>query len=93
MTWSDWLRSVVRTVLPGAWAAFVLWLASLGLPQSFTDWLASDTVATHVLELAAFAVVYGFVRFIEPHLPDWLTRLFLGSAKAPTYVKPLHAAD
>lgn len=87
MTASDWLRSVVRTVLPGAWSAFVLWLASLGLPQSFTDWLNSETVATQVVQLAAFAVVYGFVRYIEPHIPDWLTRVFLGSAKQPTYIE------
>lgn len=85
MTMSDWLRSVVRTVLPGAWTALVLWLVSLGLPQGFTDWLNSETVVTQVVQLAAFAVVYGFVRFIEPHIPDWMTRLFLGSAKAPTY--------
>jgi hypothetical protein len=85
MTMSDWLRSVVRTVLPGAWAAFVLWLVSLGLPQAFTDWLASESVVTHVVELAAFAAVYGFVRYLEPHIPDWLTRLFLGSAKQPQY--------
>lgn len=82
---SDWLRSLVRTVVPGAWAAFVLWLASLGLPQAAVDWLGSETVAAKVAELAALAVVYGFVRWVEPHLPDWLTRVFLGSAKAPSY--------
>jgi hypothetical protein len=85
MTWSDWLRSVVRTVLPGVWSAFVLWLVSLGLPQGFTDWLNSETVVTHVFELASFAVVYGFIRWVEPHIPDWLTRVFLGSAKQPQY--------
>lgn len=53
---SDWLRSVVRTVLPGAWAAAILWLASMGLPQA-ADWLASETVATKVVELAVLAVV------------------------------------
>lgn len=82
---SDWLRSVVRTVLPGAWAAVVLWLVSMGLPQVAADWLASETVATNVVELAALAVVYGFVRWVEPHMPDWLTRVFLGSAKTPVY--------
>lgn len=82
---SDWLRSLVRTVVPGAWAAFVLWLVSLGLPQTAADWLGSETVASKVVELAALAAVYGFVRWIEPVLPDWLTRLFLGSAKAPSY--------
>lgn len=85
---SDYLRSIVRTVLPGAWATVVLWLVSLGLPQSAADWLASDGVVTKLVELASLAVVYAFVRWIEPHMPDWLTRLLLGSAQPPTYRSP-----
>lgn len=84
---SDWLRSVLRTVLPGAWSAVVLWLASLGLPQVAVDWLNSETVATQVVQLAVFAIVYGFIRWVEPYIPDWLTRVFLGSAKPPTYIE------
>jgi hypothetical protein len=87
---SDWLRSVVRTVLPGAWSVFVLWLVSVGLPQSFTDWLSSDQVVTQVVQVVSVAVVYGFVRWVEPHIPDWLTRVLLGSAKPPTYTDPAH---
>ena len=90
---SDYLRSVVRTVLPGAWAALVLWLVSLGLPQSAADWLASETVATKVVEVATLAAVYAFVRWIEPHIPDWATRLLLGSAKPPTYPAPAHLRE
>lgn len=88
---SDYVRSILRTVLPGAWAALVLWLVSLGLPQAAADWLASETVATKVVEVATLAVVYAFVRWVEPHIPDWLTRILLGSAKPPTYVDPTHA--
>lgn len=84
---SDWLRSVLRTVLPGAWSAVVLWLASFGLPQAAVDWLNSETVATQVVQLAVFAIVYGFVRWVEPRIPDWLTRILLGSAKPPTYAE------
>lgn len=84
---SDWLRSVVRTVLPGAWAALVLWLVSLGLPSSAADWLGSESVVTKLVDLASLAVVYGFVRWVEPRMPDWLTRTLLGSATAPTYVR------
>jgi hypothetical protein len=90
---SDYVRSVVRTVLPAAWSMFVLWLVSLGLPQSAADWLASETVATKVVEVTALAIVYGFVRWIEPHMPDWLARLLLGSAKPPTYPDPAHLLD
>jgi hypothetical protein len=84
---SDWLRSLVRTVLPGAWSVLVLWLASLGVPQAWTDWLGSDQVVTQVVQIAAAAVVYGGVRWVEPHLPAWLTRVLLGSAQPPTYTQ------
>lgn len=82
---SDRLRSWLRTVLPGAWSVLVLWLVSLGLPQSFADWLNSDVVVTQVVQVASAAVVYAFLRWVEPHLPDWLTRVFMGSAKQPQY--------
>jgi hypothetical protein len=82
---SDYLRSIIRTVLPAAWAAVVLYLARLGLPDVAVAWLSSNQVVEHVTELGAVAAVYGFVRYIEPHLPDWLIRILLGSAKAPTY--------
>lgn len=80
---SDWLRSTVRTVVPALWASLVVWLTHLGLPQSVLD--AVSGLGAQVADLVALAVVYGFVRFIEPHLPDWMTRLLLGSAKPPTY--------
>jgi hypothetical protein len=85
MKMTDWLRSVVRTVMPGAWSIVVLWLAKVGLPDAAVAWLSSDDVRGKVVDLVALAVVYGFVRWVEPKLPDWLTRALLGSAKAPTY--------
>jgi hypothetical protein len=82
---SDWLRSVVRTVMPGIWSVIVLWLAKVGLPDSAVAWLSSSDIAAKVVDLVALAVVYGFVRWVEPRLPDWATRILMGSAKAPTY--------
>lgn len=82
---SDYLRSILRTVLPGVWAVVVLQLAKLGLPQSWVDWLSSGGVTEKVTDVAALLAVYAFVRFVEPKLPDWLTRILLGSAQAPTY--------
>lgn len=82
---SDWLRSLLRTVLPGAWSVLVLWLASIGLPDSFTSWLASDQVVTQVVQIVSLAVVYAAARWVEPHLPEWATRVLLGSARPPTY--------
>lgn len=83
---TDGLRSFVRTVLPGAWSVLVLWLVSLGVPQAWTDWLGSDQVVTQVVQVASAAVVYAFLRWVEPRLPDWLTRVFLGSAQQPRYL-------
>ncbi|HEU5475829.1 MAG TPA: hypothetical protein VFV67_34770 [Actinophytocola sp.] len=82
---SDYTRSIVRTVVPGVWAVVVLWLAKLGLPQPVSDWLASTPVAEKVTELAALGAVYAVVRWIEPRMPDWLTRILLGSARPPVY--------
>lgn len=90
---SDWIRSVVRTVLPGAWSVLVLWLVSLGVPQSWADWLASDQVVTQVVQIVSLAVVYAAARWVEPHLPDWATRLLLGSARPPTYTEPIHIRE
>lgn len=80
---SDLLRSIVRTVVPGAWAALVAWLVGLGLPAAVTDWLSG--LGGRVTELVALVVVYAVVRWVEPHLPNGLSRLLTGSARTPTY--------
>lgn len=83
---SDRLRSIIRTVMPGAWAALVVYLVrQFGLPPAAEGWLSSAGVVEAVTNVAALAAVYAFARWIEPRLPDWLTRIILGSAKAPTY--------
>jgi hypothetical protein len=90
---SDGLRSFIRTVLPGAWSVLVLWLVSLGLPQTWADWLASDQVVTQVVQIVSLAAVYAVTRWVEPLLPDWLTRVLLGSATPPTYTEPIHIKE
>lgn len=82
---SDYIRSIVRTVMPGLWSVVVLWLAKLGLPEAAVNWLTSNEVASKAVDLAALLAVYAFVRWVEPKMPDWLTRVLLGSAKAPNY--------
>lgn len=83
---TDWLRSVIRTVVPAGWAMLIVWLTHLGLPQSVLD--AVSGLGGQVTDLVAMAVVYGFVRFIEPHLPVWITRVLMGSARPPMYIPP-----
>lgn len=80
---SDFLTSWVRSIVPTAWAAVVAWLVSLGLPESFADEL--NGLAGTLLVPLVLTAVYAGVRWVEPHLPDWLSRLLTGSARTPTY--------
>ncbi|UUV34370.1 hypothetical protein NQK81_13245 [Amycolatopsis roodepoortensis] len=77
------LTSWLRTVVPGLWAGLVAWLVSLGLPDTVTTAVAGAGEA--VVFPVVLAAVYALLRRAERHLPDWLTRVFLGSAKVPTY--------
>ncbi|HEV2782053.1 MAG TPA: hypothetical protein VGX25_21900, partial [Actinophytocola sp.] len=75
-------------VMPAAWAALVVFLVKqFGLPPAAEAWLSSAPVVDAVTNLAALAAVYAFVRWIEPRIPDWATRLLLGSARPPTYTQ------
>lgn len=80
---NDKIVSIIRTVVPGAWAALVAWLVGLGLPTAVTDWLSG--LGGDITQLVALGAVYVLVRVIEPRLPAWLATLLLGSPKMPTY--------
>ena len=85
---SDRITSYLRTAVPLAWgwAVSQLVLAVPGLPVEVVDLLRSDAMVTAVSFLVALAWYFVWRR-LEPHLPDWATRLVLGSASAPVYVK------
>ncbi|GAA3890646.1 hypothetical protein GCM10022243_64410 [Saccharothrix violaceirubra] len=80
---SDRFIAWLRTVVPVAWSALVAWLISLGAPDYLTNALggAAELLVVPVL----VGVVYPIARKIEARLPDWLTRVLLGSAKPPIY--------
>jgi hypothetical protein len=80
---SDRFISWLRTVVPVAWSALVAWLVSLGVPDFVTGALGS--AGELVMLPIVLGVAYPLVRWIEPRLPDWLTRVLLGSAQPPTY--------
>jgi hypothetical protein len=94
---SDVVTSWLRTVVPGlystaitallTWAAVeVPWLISV-LDALHIDPLAPGTVlAVVALVLAAWHALW---RRVEPHLPDWLTRIVLGSAASPVYIRSI----
>ena len=58
-------------MVPGAWAAGIAWLVSLGVPAEVTDWLSG--LGGKVTGLVALAVVYAVARWVEPRLPAWAT--------------------
>jgi hypothetical protein len=89
----DYGASLLRTAVPAAWgtvvAALVAWLAPRvpgNVGDALTTLLQSEVVLG-LLVTVAIAVWYALARWLEPRLPDWLTRLVLGSAAAPTYAR------
>jgi hypothetical protein len=82
---SDRLTSWLRTVVPALWAALVAWLVTLGVPTAVTDALSG--LGGLVLVPLVLAAVYSGLRWIEPHLPAWLTAILLGSNSQPRYAE------
>ncbi|GAA2242564.1 hypothetical protein GCM10010401_14350 [Rarobacter faecitabidus] len=82
---SDRVVSILRTAVPTLWGSAVVWLLAL-IPalESVRDALLSTGVRELVVGVA-IVVWYALWRWLEPRMPDWLTRLVLGSARAPGY--------
>lgn len=92
---SDVVTSWLRTVVPGLYSAAITALltwAALEVPWVITvlDALHIDPLAPGVI-LAVVALVLGvwhaLWRRLEPRLPDWVTRVLLGSSASPLYVR------
>ncbi|PKW19854.1 hypothetical protein [Saccharopolyspora spinosa] len=77
---SDRLRAWLRTTIPAAWSALVAWLIAAGVP----DWLTGPLGAAGDV-LVVLGALYALLRWTEPHMPPWLTRILLGSNTPPTY--------
>jgi hypothetical protein len=90
---SDLVASWLRTVVPGLYAAVlgpVLAWAAVHVPWvlDLLELLNIDPTSvefTAGVVLAVLAAWYALWRKLEPRIPDWLTRLVLGSSKAPSY--------
>ena len=81
------LTSILRTLVPALWGSFVAWLLGVAplLSPLEAHLLGLSDVILPVLTAVIIAAWYAFWRWLEPRLPDWLTRAVLGSAKAPQY--------
>lgn len=83
----SWLRTTVP-VLWGTVVAAILRAVSPHLPgdlgAALATWLSSETTIA-LVTAAAIAAWYALWRWAEPRIPDWLTRLVLGSARPPAY--------
>lgn len=84
---SDKVVSYLRTAVPILWGSILGWLLTQfpGIPEGLSNWLHSQVEV--VVALSIF-VWYAVWRWLEPRLPDGLTKLFLGSAQTPVYVGP-----
>lgn len=89
---SDRVVSWIRTFVPSAWGALIVWL--LGLWPQLDDALAflqidpTSPLVVGAVTTLAIGAWYALWRWLEPRIPDWLTRIVLGSAQAPTYAPP-----
>ena len=81
------LTSILRTLVPALWGSLVAWLIGIVplLEPLQAHLLGLSDVILPVLTAVIIAAWYAFWRWLEPRLPDWLTRAVLGSASAPIY--------
>lgn len=81
--------SILRTVVPALWGAFIGWAIGLLpiLEPHREALLEYGTPLSAIVAAVLIGAWYAFWRWLEPKLPDWLTRAVLGSAKTPVYGK------
>ena len=81
------LTSILRTVVPALWGSFILWVIGLipALAPLKEQLLGLADIALPIVTAVIIGGWYAFWRWLEPRLPDWLTRAVLGSAKTPVY--------
>lgn len=91
------LISILRTIVPALWGSVIGWTLTLlpVLEPLRADLLAYGDFAVPVIAAVIIGGWYALWRWLEPLLPDWLTRILLGSAKSPVYVESngRHEAD
>jgi hypothetical protein len=81
------LTSILRTIVPYVWGIVIGWaLSAVPVLEPLRDQLlAYGEAAVPIIALVITGAWYTLWRKLEQRLPDWLTSILLGSAKAPRY--------
>lgn len=84
---SDYVVSVLRTVVPVLWGALITYLISLVPIVAQVVDPGTAVGLGPAVAAALTAAWYALMRTIEPKLPAWLTVIVLGSNSSPRYLK------
>jgi hypothetical protein len=81
------LTAILRTLVPALWGSLIAWLIGVLpiLAPLEADLKGLADIALPIITAVLIGAWYAFWRWLEPRLPDWLTRAVLGSAKTPVY--------
>lgn len=87
------ITSILRTIVPALWGSLIGWVFGIipALEPAREQLLSLGALAVPVISAVIIGAWYALWRWVEPHLPAWLTAALLGSPKSPTYAK--HAAN
>jgi hypothetical protein len=80
----DWGLSWIRTGVPVLWGMLLTLLASRA--PAVYELVNNPYMAALAVSLVTLAW-YSLVRWLEPKLPPWLTRLVIGANTPPQYVE------
>ena len=82
------LTALLRTVVPALWGSLIAWLIGVLpiLAPLEADLMGLADILLPIITAVIIGAWYAFWRWLEPRLPDWLTRAVLGSANTPVYV-------
>jgi hypothetical protein len=81
------LTALLRTIVPALWGSLIAWLIGVLpiLAPMEADLKGLADILLPIITAVIIGAWYAFWRWLEPRLPDWLTRAVLGSAKTPVY--------
>jgi len=85
----DYPTSWIRTVVPILWGAVLTFL--LTRFPAVHDFVDNPAIAA-AFETIVTGLYYTIIRWLEQHLPPWLTRLFIGANATPVYPPKLPPA-